>query len=184
MKLFQRPLLWTMTVLLAAPHAGVSSSSGAEPGASCDRFTLEKVRLGMTRSDLEALSLGKIEVLGETSDTLRLRVRGAKQKQKEMNLVLVHGRVQFIELFQYTDKAGAAATLTDLRGRWGEPDKKEDPDPAQDKPTDRLHAGDQLFRWSDRSCPAYGGYYYNSFWQYQALSSSSNIMRKGLPEFK
>lgn len=143
MKAFLRPLLWSMTALLVAAPAGSRGwTEAAQPGAAtCDRFTLEKVRLGMTRSEVEALALGKIEVLGETSDTLRLRVRGAKQKQKEMRLQLGYNRVQIVELVLYAKKESATATLADLRGRWGEPDKDE-ADPGNDKTGGRIAAGE------------------------------------------
>jgi hypothetical protein len=182
MKLFLRPLLWTMTALLAvAPVGSRSSTEAAEPGAAtCDRFTLEKVRLGMTRSEVEALALGKVEVLGETTDTLRLRVRGAKQKQKETHLLLANDRVQIVEVVLYANKAGATAALADLRGRWGEPDKEE-PDPEKEKRDGRVGFY-ELLKWSDRNCQAYGAYYYNSFWMYRVLSSSPNTIRKYNPE--
>ena len=160
MKLFLRPLLWTMTALLIATPAGSLSSTGAaEPGAAtCDRFTLEKVRLGMTRAEVEALSLGKIEVLGETSDTVTLRVRGAKQKQKETRIQLAYGRVRIVEVDLYANKAVATATVADLRGRWGEPDKEQ-------------NLGPLVTKWSDRNCHAYGAYFYNSAYLYVLLSS-------------
>src|SRR5262245_14781937 len=120
MSTFLRPLLWSMTALLVAAPAGTRGwTVAAEPAAAtCDRYTLEKVRLGMTRSEVEALALGKIEVLGETSDTLRLRIKGAKSKQKETHLLLFNGRVQIVQVLLYADKAASAATIADLRSRW------------------------------------------------------------------
>jgi hypothetical protein len=172
MRLFLRRLLWTTTVLLVADPAGSPSLTGAaEPeAATCDRFTLEKVRLGMNRSELEALSLGKIEVLGETTDTLRLRVRSAKQKRKEMHLQLAYGRVHFVEVVQTAGTASAVAALSDLRGRWGEPEN--DPNPGKDKQGRAVY---NLLKWSDRNCPAYGAYYYDAAHLYLVLSSSPNI---------
>lgn len=170
MRLFLRPILGMTALLIAATAGGVPSTRADETGAAtCDRFTLEKVRLGMTRSEVEALSLGKVEVLGEGTDTLRLQVLGPRKRKLSIHLTL--GRVQIVEVAFPADKQRAEATLADLRTRWGEPDKKEEaPAPKKLSSYDRDAIG-QSFRWSDRSCQAYGGYYSSARGLFVKLSS-------------
>ncbi|HET8945689.1 MAG TPA: hypothetical protein VFQ07_01795 [Candidatus Polarisedimenticolia bacterium] len=158
------------TALLAAPVAGGAGGAAAADGAAttgCDRFTLEKLVLGATRPEVEALGLGKVETRGQTSEEVHLRVKHTKHMQ-QIDIVLHHDRVAWISTTQNANAATFASLLADLRGRWGEPDKGET--------TFGKGVGSyKLYNWSDRSCPAYGALFWNSGDALVLLSTSAQV---------
>jgi hypothetical protein len=166
-----------LAVLAAAPAAGPEGiAAAAEPAADpCARFTLEKVLLGMTKPEVEALNIGKLEVAAQTSDETRLRVKRTKHME-QVEILLHHGRVVRVVAAQNANAATFADLLADLRGRWGKTEKEED-----------SLGSYKVYNWSDKSCQSYGALFYNFAFAYVLLSTSSadahpRDLRKEFPE--
>lgn len=177
MRHFSSPSVFLVSALLVAPAGLVSSGTTDEPAApipTCERFTLEGVRLGMTRSEVEALSIGKIDVVGEATDSLRLQVAAPGKK---LQIGLVRDHVQLIELVHTPDKKRAGAILDDLRARWGEPDKDETTTPEKRSPYQRPGHEWHIYKWTVRSCQAHGYYKYSGSGLYVALATSTDSIR-------
>jgi hypothetical protein len=156
-------------LLAAAFPAVLAAANAAEPAADpCARYTLEKVLLGMTKPEVEALNLGKIETAGQTSEQATLRVKRSKHTE-EINIVLHHGRVALVAVSEYVNASGSADLLADLRARWGEPDKGENSFGAG-----KIDAY-KLYNWSSRDCQSYGALFYNSGYAIILLSTSPSV---------
>jgi hypothetical protein len=157
---------WLIMGLAAVPREGAAAANAAARPA-CDHYTLEKIPLGATRQELEALDLGKIETTGQTSAEANLRVRRTRH-QADIHITLHHDRVAGIFMAFYANKTSAEALLADLKARWGEPELVKTGDENRFAVTART--------WSRADCPAYGGYAYNGASVAVLLSSSPSLL--------
>jgi len=170
-------MLSLMRALVLAGAVGATAAAGDSAPRGCGRFTLEKIPLDATQAQVEALGIGKLEPLLVGTEESRFRVRPPHTStQKQINILFLHGRVVDVELIQFANAATAETFLADLRGRWGDPDK-----PIETDLPKNLPRGYKWFTWSDRSCPAYGGYFWNAF-QIRIVMSVSVNRVKSLPD--
>jgi len=164
-------MLPLLRVLVLAGAAGAAAAAGNPAPQGCGRFTLEKIQLGATQAQVEALGIGKLEPLSVGTDESRFRVRPPKTK-KYIGIVFHHDRVAEVTFYQRANAATAETVLADLRSRWGGPDKPTDTDLSKDLPM-----GFKWFTWSDRTCPTYGGYLTTGFDVRIVLSTSANRVK-------